>query len=411
MKILIADDSNEKVSRLIAVLDECGIVREGIRVAYTLFDAKRELREFAFDLLILDVLLPLRGGESPSHLGTIDLLTELSDRSTLHKPRYIVGLTAFDQAVRDAGPAFIGRTWTVIKFTPEIDAWKEQIKACVRYIAAANRERAGRRYKTDLCIVVALPVPEMDAITRLDWNWGSPEPIDDNTFVTRGHFLCSGSTFTTVAACASRTGMVSSALLAAKLIEHEVPRFVVMPGICAGIDGKTNLGDVVVADPTWDWQSGKHLVEASNHIFAIAPDPIGLATFVRARFEQLRSAREVWSSMRAGWPNPPDTELKLRIGPMASGSSVLADQDVVQAITAQNRNLTAVEMESFGVAAAAAWAGHPRPTAFVCKAVCDFADEEKDDTWQAYAAYCSAQAVKLFFERYMAEIVELAGTR
>ncbi len=26
-----------------------------------------------------------------------------------------------------------------------------------------------------------------------------------------------------------------------------------MLGICAGVKGKTELGDVIVADPSWDW--------------------------------------------------------------------------------------------------------------------------------------------------------------
>lgn len=411
MKILIVDDSNDKISKLLDVLNRAGISSENIEVSYTLFDAKAALRSTDFDLLILDVLLPVRAGDTPKHNGTIDLLTEIADRKTLRKPKHIIGLTAYEDAIQNAGPAFVSRMWTVIKFSFESDDWKQQIAACVAYIGDGLEQRPIKSYKTDLCIITALADPEFAAITRIPWNWGVSEPLDDNTFVRRGSFSSGGISFTVTAANASRMGMVSSALLAAKLVEREAPRFLVMPGICAGIEGKVNLGDVVVADPTWDWQCGKHFVDQSQHGFAIAPEPIGLASFIRARFEQMRLRNDLWAKIRGDWPDPPDTELRLKVAPMASGSSVVADTEVVNRIKDQNRNLTAIEMEAFGVAAAASMATHPRPTIFVCKAVCDFADEGKNDKWRSYAAYCSAQAISLFFETYMHDISMLAGTQ
>jgi nucleoside phosphorylase/CheY-like chemotaxis protein len=411
MKILIVDDSNAKIGKLLEVLEQAGVGSENIEVSYTLFDAKTALRTTDFDLLILDVLLPLRAGDAPRHSGTIDLLTEIADRTTLRKPKHIIGLTAYEDAIQQAGPAFVSRMWAVIKFSFESDDWKQQIVACVAYIGAGLEQCPIKSYKTDLCIVTALADPEYAAIIRLPWNWGVSEPLDDNTFVRRGTFKSGGVTFSVTAANASRMGMVSAALLSAKLVEREVPRFLVMPGICAGIEGKVNLGDIVVADPTWDWQCGKHFVDDTLHSFAIAPEPIGLASFVRARFEQMRLRSDLWSKLRGDWPEPPETELRLKVAPMASGSSVVADSDIVSRIKDQNRNLTAIEMEAFGVAAAASMAAHPRPTAFICKAVCDFADEEKNDRWRSYSAYCSAQATREFFETYMHEMAALAGSQ
>jgi nucleoside phosphorylase/CheY-like chemotaxis protein len=411
MKILIADDNNDKIARVLELLIECGISRDDVQVAYTVLDAKRVLRDTAFDLLILDVMLPVRAGDTPRHMAAVDLLTELVDRSTMRKPAHIIGLTAYDDALRDAGAAFVARTWTVIKFAFETNSWKDQIRACVRYIVGTVGQTTTRTYKTDLCIITALANPEFDAVMRLDWEWDQAEPIDDNTFVRRGRFNSAGVVYKVTAANSARMGMVSAALLTAKIIEREAPRFVVMAGICAGVEGKANLGDVVVADPTWDWQSGKHFVEQEERGFAIAPEPIGVASFIRARLEQMRLEKGIWNRIRENWIDPPETELRLRVAPMASGSSVLADSDIVARIVEQNRNLTAIEMEAFGVAAAASMASHPRPTAFVCKAVCDYANEKKDDRWRGYAAYCSAQTIREFFGQYMGDIVNLAGTR
>ncbi|TFE36881.1 hypothetical protein E2553_45445 [Paraburkholderia dipogonis] len=103
-------------------------------------------------------------------------------------------------------------------------------------------------------------------------------------------------------------------------------------------------------------------------------------------------------------------DLNLRVGPVASGSAVLANEAIVKEILKHERTLLGIEMEIYGVYAAAAYASFPRPTAFAMKAVCDFGTKVKDDKYQTYAAYTSAQLVREFLERYLCEMRHLAGT-
>ncbi|MNU11754.1 hypothetical protein D3C72_2598600 [compost metagenome] len=58
-------------------------------------------------------------------------------------------------------------------------------------------------------------------------------------------------------------------------------------------------------------------------------------------------------------------------------------------------------MEAYGVFAAAHEAPHPQPKVIVLKSVCDFANPEKNDSYQEYAAYTSAQAFKLLVEGHL----------
>jgi hypothetical protein len=44
-----------------------------------------------------------------------------------------------------------------------------------------------------------------------------------------------------------------------------------MCGICAGVKGKVNIGDIVFADPVWDYQSGKFIKEDGVAKFSISP--------------------------------------------------------------------------------------------------------------------------------------------
>jgi nucleoside phosphorylase len=412
MRVMIVDDNPEKIRRLTEHLVEaCGLRRDDdISVALTAYDARKLLRDHTVDLLVLDILLPMRAGDSPAQATAIDLLRDLTERQHLRRPKQIVGLTAYVDVAREVEPIFSGRLWTVITYDSDSEVWLKRIERCVSYMQDAERQPAEQTYKTDLCVLTAIYEPETIAIERLPWAWQPPEPLDDCSFFRRGEFTSGEQKFTVASIVAPRMGMVASALTAAKAIDRLRPRFAVMAGICAGVRGKIDLGSVILADPSWDYQSGKRTRDTENTQFSIDPHHLPVSGFVRVRAEQLRNDKSTWRAIRDEWSNSPPTELKLMVGPMASGSAVLADGQVVTEIREQQRKLLGIEMEVYGLYAAASLAGFPRPTAFALKSVCDFADEQKDDSMQQYAAYTSAATVKLFFERYMHEIHAFAGT-
>lgn len=284
------------------------------------------------------------------------------------------------------------------------DAWQTPLMHCVDYIRGRENEKITRKYNYDLCIITALQ-SEMEKIHQLPWNWGAYLPIDDTSFYRTGHFKTGKRDYTVATAVAPRMGMVSSALLTAKLLTNLTPRFVVMPGICAGIPGKAKLGDILLADPSWDWQSGKRVNDSGNPAFAVSPHQLPVAEHIRSRGQLLKVDKSLWREVKDGYGGrAPDHELSLVIGPVASGSAVLADEEVVDEIKKQERNLIGVEMEIYGVYSACANSGFPKPTTFAMKSVCDFANADKNDDYQDYAAYTSAQAVRIFLEKYIDDL-------
>jgi nucleoside phosphorylase len=201
-------------------------------------------------------------------------------------------------------------------------------------------------------------------------------------------------------------GMVSTALVSAKIIEAFRPRVLAMAGICAGVRGKANLGDVILVDPSWDYQSGKRTEDGQGSSFAIAPHQIAVQPQVRARFDQLRADRNALAAIENGWSggSAPSHPLRLIVGPVACGSAVLADADLMTEIRKQHRELCGVEMEVYGAYSAAMTASAPRPAVFAVKAVCDFGDADKNDSAQRYAAYTSANVLRRFVENYFDDI-------
>jgi nucleoside phosphorylase/CheY-like chemotaxis protein len=407
MKILVVDDTKAKSERLIEKLISIGIDRGEIDCSASANSARANLAARQYDLMILDLVLPQRDGEAADVKYSIELLRDVTDSEMYHKPGHILGLTAFDDAEIAANKHFTDMLWSVVKYDQTTADWAEPIVRSIRYIAA--RQSAPTAYDYDLCIVTALATPEMEAVHRLRWSWEPEEPMDDVNFARIGCFSSVGKSFRVVSACATRMGMISTALLSAKAIYKFRPRFLAMSGICAGVVGKANIGDVIFADPTWDWQSGKRVKDKENTQFSIAPHQLSPAEFLRSRVQQFANDRTVWDEIRNGWPASGPASPRLLLGPLVSGSAVLADGQVVEEIKLQHRSLLGVEMEAYGLFAAAANAEFPRPTPVAIKSVCDFADEDKSDDFQKYAAYTSAQALGRFFERYMAEISGFAG--
>lgn len=257
-------------------------------------------------------------------------------------------------------------------------------------------------YGCDLFIITALEVPENSAVLNLPWNWQINELESEVATFRSGSFVNHGESKRVVAACTNQMGMISAAVLATKAIYCFRPRYIAMAGIAAGIRGVCNLGDIVVADPAWDYGSGKWASKGSERVFQMAPRQLPLCAVLRNRFERLAQDREFLERVWTAWPSAkPDSHPNLIIGPMASGAAVRADGEAENEVKAQHRKAVAIEMEAFGVMAAAHEAPLPEVKSFIVKSICDFADAEKSDDHQAFAAYTSANVIREFAEKYL----------
>jgi nucleoside phosphorylase/CheY-like chemotaxis protein len=398
MNILVVDDHPRRYQKLIETLSGLDISRDQISVVTCANDARDLLEHKQFDLMIIDIILPLRAEEEPHSRHSIELLNEIIEYGELKRPRQIVGLSSSDVAAVSVTPFFSDRLWTVIRYNESSDEWSEQIKNCVRYMLNIEPEVVPQ-WTFDLIVLCALAEPELGAILELPWNWRPPRPIDDVTFIHEGTIKLGESIFSVAATSVPRMGMVHTALLASKLIENFRPKLLVMTGICAGVIGKTSIGDALLADPTWDWQSGKRTKNLGASTFAISPHQLGIDSMIRSRFEQLKSEKAALAQIGGAWKGG-SLIPKIVIGPVASGSVVLADGSIAEKIREQHRDLCGIEMEAYGMYSAVAMATRPRPLAFSIKAVCDFADQTKNDDNQSYAAFVSARVLALFLDRY-----------
>ena len=78
MKVLIVDDILQKVIEVKELLQSAlGKTDVQIVVAGSGLEARERLSETKYDLLVLDIKLPLRMGDEPDRRGGMTLLTEI----------------------------------------------------------------------------------------------------------------------------------------------------------------------------------------------------------------------------------------------------------------------------------------------------------------------------------------------
>jgi nucleoside phosphorylase len=254
----------------------------------------------------------------------------------------------------------------------------------------------------DVAIICALRDPELTKVLDTGvqpWRQIPTNARDPQTYFEGQYITTNGSSLRVISAASHQMGPPASAVLATKMILQFRPKLVVMVGIAAGVRSEAQgFGDILAAEHTFDYSSGKITTSGNAVSFIPDPKPIGINARLLGRLKHWRTDRASLSEIQAGWPaRKPRTTLEIHVGPLGSGSSVLATSKPIDDIVEHWRKLVGIEMEAYAVHVACRDAVEP-PPAFLClKSICDFATE-KDDTWQEYAAYTAAQFCHRFLK-------------
>ena len=116
MKVLIVEDVSLKYGKIHNVMTKHGLRNEDIQHAMTAADAVKLLEATSFDLMVLDINIPRRLGENTTRGGGLNILSALGRTTTLIRPRYIIGLTAYADVASEFGPKFAEELWSLVLY-------------------------------------------------------------------------------------------------------------------------------------------------------------------------------------------------------------------------------------------------------------------------------------------------------
>lgn len=248
-------------------------------------------------------------------------------------------------------------------------------------------------YNYDVAIITAVKI-ETESVKRLYESWSEIKLDDDSQLYYETSFEKDGVKRRVLTAQQTEMGMTAASHLASKIVNTFRPRYLIMTGIAAGIGTDQIYGDVIVPDVIWNYSAGKFVsAEIADITFGdvgFLPRPVAL--------ELDKDILKIIEDLKTD----PDNEFHLHIGPMACGNSVVANRDVVdRQIHSLFPKTTGLDMESYSIFYVALHSSEPKPKAIVIKSICDYADSQKSDQYQKFAAYTSSQFAKFLYENYL----------
>lgn len=196
--------------------------------------------------------------------------------------------------------------------------------------------------------------------------------------------------------CLHGMGNTRAAAAAAAAISRWNPTAIIVAGIAGGTNRPLTehfpdrghlLGDVLVARQLVDYESGKlepGRTERRPQVYPASQQLLSAAE---------RAAGSDWASpIRTHHPGGQGDVPKVRFGTVGSGEKVVKDPKFVDDLKEVWAQLVGVEMEGFGAALAAHESPH-KVHVLLVKGISDWADPEKGDDWQPYAASAAAHFV------------------
>ncbi|PWE16077.1 phosphorylase family protein [Alcaligenes faecalis] len=419
MRFLIVDDDPQKLLLVSTFLTEHGISPNDILQAEHAAAARIALSNGSVDVLLIDVLLPARLGAPARGQNCVELLRQIMEDGTTPAPRYIIGMTANADTRAEFEADFESLVTRVLHIAPGEHRWKQDLSGYLLYLRYTSSARESNDF--DICVLNALREPELSGLLRA-WGprLGAEQLLGRSISYRTGTVTLGGVERRLVCAHLKQMGPVASTHAATAMLSEFRPRILLMTGICGGFADHVDIGDLVVAEKSWDWQAGKWrdgggaptelqaanvTTNATNHGFDArletsldqrnaSPELIAEA---QALSEKIAAIHEGYQGVK------PNKTPKLVIGPMVTGSSVVASTDIQTLFREQHRKMIGVDMECYGVYYAAELHGGAPVKAICIKSVSDLADRAKGDDFQAYCSHMSAmialETLKGYFRR------------
>lgn len=398
MKILVIHDRPDVTEQIIELLEKLEIERRDIETADDYYSARKVLSTTIFDIAIVDLTIPKKMGEGDAEYENVsDLLRELFYFREHNPPGDIIGIT-LDQSVLQRISTDLGQHLMVVIEEDSDGNWRQHLTDKIEYAKRASETRfvsINQHYATDVLILSAMD-HEM-APFRRDF-----ECHDVDYYPGASAFIFQdrhGKTRNGVCFSVGRSGQASAASFAQSLISTFRPKLSLMPGYCGGVEGKVELGDLIVFEAAYAWDYGKWYEAGSDGNteaeFRPRPNPVGISEdlvhsiarkIIGSDFNRqpvlLDNVDKISRGMLTGF--------KMHLAPAASGSAVVADTEVSSRIVGLNDSIRAIDMESYGFYFAAKNTQVVKPQALCVKAVSDFSNGEKEDRYQEVCCEISA---------------------
>jgi nucleoside phosphorylase len=381
MKILILEDDLKKLDRVVEQIYQANS-EAIIEHVENFTDYLRKITTTKFDLLIVDLVVP------QYRLAAVQEVTEQiievtrGDYKCLNFRTQAVALTGYDASAEEGFKVLNLNDITVINYSPDAEGWVKSIQNKVLSCAP--------RIHHDFVVICAL-AKEADAFAAAGYEVGDRKLVGGLSCRELKVGSRSG-----VIVTAPRMGLVSAAVTSTQAIEFFSPKLVCMSGICAGVEGRAQIYDVIISETCHQNDSGKWAGGLFQpEIYSVPMDHqlcLQIDTLISRPAFLSSVAKDVSLSCHEFPTGVNELKFRVMLAPTSSGSAVIADEAKVDLIEMQQRKLCAFEMEAFAVYEAARLS-LSKPKVFSAKSVVDDGSPSKGDAFHRVACILSAKVV------------------
>lgn len=397
INILIMDDGAEKVSRIKSVLTGmCMVPDENVAVARSLNSGRRKLAEKFYDLLILDLVLPVNDDEDIEPNKSESFIDELYRIGRLKRPTYVIGLSQYEERVTANHHSFDSKLWKLIHYNLKKSDWEQVLQNAVESILSTKEQLLAsikNQNKYDVGIICALSeeFEQMKNASRLSWKKVNIDGFT-NDFYASELRTESGRNLRIIAGRNNMPGMQAASVMASSMYSLFNVHTIFMTGICAGFkrgeDDEIDFGDIFIAESEYDYGSGKldENDEFKKEYKGIECD-FDLKTKMNTFIEEKHPENLINAALESMNLNQTRKTPNIFFKPGACGSYVVANQEFMAKLLETNRKLRGLDMEGYGLYMASHMLGKK---SMMIKCVSDFADSNKGDLYHKMCSYSSA---------------------
>jgi nucleoside phosphorylase len=391
VKVLIVDDLDSKAHELkLWILNfEQGADVVRVENAHAGF---RALTQDKFDLVLLDLVVPLTAGAIPSEEASVWFVKEVQRKVSDQLFPLIVGTTMYADSLGRLALVFGHHLWSIIYVNENDSRWRQQLSYAVRFARSKSADvRTARSSgeKCDVAVVTALRYPEFTE--AVDAFGGGDQLVVQET--SESWLRCNiehsgGKRFSVVLACADEMGMCAMSALVTRLCLMCAPTYLVLSGIMGGNAARVGISDLVLIEETWDCRAGKLTENGLQPDTKSQRCTFRLANAARAVLDE-DALIDIWRNSKGV---KPQQFPRLHVGAVACSPAVIAHDEAFSDLEQQKRKVLGVEMEAFGCYDAVHRLGNLAPEVLCLKSVCDLGDKSKADEYQRFCAYVAARA-------------------
>lgn len=174
IKILIVDDLQSKRNKIVeTIVNSHDIAKSNIIEATCVNQAKKILYESYFDLMILDLVLPLEyEGESNSK-NAIGFLNNIGINPSINPPIHIVGISGYKEEVEENSEEFKNKLWNLIEYEETSSAWQDQLQSIIFHLVKIRQQYIIESFTNQSDIIISNLEKNSLPNTLLGFDWKS----------------------------------------------------------------------------------------------------------------------------------------------------------------------------------------------------------------------------------------------